>query len=155
MGVDLPPFQRLIDDHGGALYRFLYFAVGPFEAADCYQDTMTAALRAYPELKHSDNLRGWLFTIAQHKVIDAGRVLSRRALPFAEIPEQAAPAAPEGDDELWSAVKVLAPGQRDAVLYRFVGDFSYADISRTLGCSEAAARQRVKEGIANLRKAVG
>jgi RNA polymerase sigma factor (sigma-70 family) len=152
--VDLPPFQRLIDDHGGALYRFLYFSVGPFEAGDCYQDTMTAALRAYPDLTHVDNLRGWLFTIANRKVIDAGRGRRRRAVPVADVPEQPAPAAPEPDDALWSAVKELPPGQRDAVLFRFVGDLTFAEVGRTLDCSEAAARQRVHEGIAKLREAM-
>ncbi len=154
MSVHLPPFQRLIDDHGAALYRFLYFAVGPMDAADSYQDTLTAALGAYPNLKHADNLRGWLFTIAHRKVIDAARVKQRRPIPAARVPERAAPAAPEPDDELWASVQELPTGQREAVLFRFVGDLSYAEVGRTLGCSEAAARQRVKEGIAKLREAV-
>jgi RNA polymerase sigma factor (sigma-70 family) len=154
MGVELPPFQRLLDEHGAALYRFLYFAVGPVEAGDCYQDTLTAALRAYPELKHAENLRGWLFTIAHRKVIDSARVLQRLPVPVAELPEQPAAAPPETDEELWSAVQELPGGQRDAVLVRFVGDLSYAEVGRTLGCSEAAARQRVREGIAKLREAV-
>jgi RNA polymerase sigma factor (sigma-70 family) len=152
--VDLPPFQRLLDEHGGALYRFLYFSVGPFDAADCYQETMTAALRAYPDLKHADNLRGWLFTIANRKVIDAGRGAARRAVPVATLPERPAPEPPETDAELWSAVNQLPSGQRDAVLFRFVGDLSFAEVGRTLNCSEAAARQRVREGIAKLREAI-
>jgi RNA polymerase sigma factor (sigma-70 family) len=154
MSVELPPFQELLDDHGAALYRFLYFAVGPLDAGDCYQDTMTSALRAYPELKQADNLRGWLFAIAHRKVIDAGRGRQRRPVPVANVPERAVAADPGSDDELWGAVKALPPGQREAVLFRFVGDLSYAEVGRTLGCSEAAARQRVKEGIAKLREAV-
>ena len=152
--MDLPPFQRLIDEHSAALYRFLYFSVGPFDASDCYQETMVAALRTYPELKHGDNLRGWLFTIANHKVIDAGRGRQRRAIPVGDVPEQPAPEVAETDKSLWAAVKELPQGQRDAVLFRFVGDLSFADVGRTLGCTEAAARQRVKEGIAKLREAV-
>ena len=152
--MPLPPFQELVDDHGPALYRFLYFSVGPNEAGDCYQDTMVSALRAYPELKSSDNLRSWLFTIAHHKAIDTTRFAARRAMPIALVPDKPARAAEEPDDELWSAVKQLPDGQRDAVLFRFVGDLTYADVARTLGCSEAAARQRVREGIAKLREAV-
>jgi RNA polymerase sigma factor (sigma-70 family) len=154
--VKLPPFQRLVDEHGPALYRFLYFSLGPHDAADCYQETMTAAICAYPDLKHQDNLRSWLFTIAHRKAIDAGRLLQRRPVPMASVPEPAAAPAPtEPNDELWSAVADLPNGQRDAVLFRFVGDLSYAEVGRVLECSEAAARQRVKEGIAKLREVVG
>ncbi|HZN15472.1 MAG TPA: sigma-70 family RNA polymerase sigma factor [Acidimicrobiales bacterium] len=154
--MELPPFQRLLDEHGAALYRFLYFKVGPFDAGDCYQETMVSALRAYPDLKSADNLRAWLFTIAHNKVIDRGRSSQRRPVPVATIPEQPAAAVDVDvrDDELWSAVKKLPDGQRDAVLFRFVGDLTYADVGATLGCTEAAARQRVKEGIAKLREAV-
>lgn len=153
--MNLPPFQRLVDDHGPALYRFLYFSLGPHDAADCYQDTMTAAICGYPDLKHDTNLRSWLFTIAHNKLIDAGRAVQRRPVPVARVPERRTAPAPEvPDDELWSAVSDLPNGQRDAVLFRFVGDLSYAEVGRVLGCSEAAARQRVKEGIAKLREVV-
>jgi RNA polymerase sigma factor (sigma-70 family) len=155
MSVALPPFPELVDEHGASLYRFLYFSVGPNDAGDCYQDTMVSALRAYPELKSADNLRSWLFTIAHHKAVDTGRFAARRAMPVALVPEEAVDANHHhADEELWSAVKELPDGQRDAVLFRFVGDLTYADVARTLGCTEAAARQRVKEGIAKLRKAV-
>lgn len=154
MSVQLPPFQRLIDDYGGALYRFLFFAVGPIDAADCYQDTMVAALRAYPSVTHSDNLRGWLFTIAHHKVIDATRSTKRRPVVVEHVPEPTPIADAESDDELWGAVQELPDGQRDAVLFRFAGDLSYAEIAKTLDCSEPAARQRVRAGIAKLREVV-
>jgi RNA polymerase sigma factor (sigma-70 family) len=152
--VTLPPFQKLVDEHGAALYRFLYFSLGPHDAADCYQDTMAAAICAYPKLKHQTNLRSWLFTIAHRKAVDSGRSLQRSAVPMAAVPERAAPAQRETDDELWAAVGDLPGGQRDAVLFRFVGDLSYAEVARVLGCSEGAARQRVKEGIAKLREVV-
>ena len=153
--MSLPPFQELVDEHGAALYRFLYFSVGPNDAGDCYQETMVSALRAYPELKRADNLRSWLFTIAHHKAIDSTRFASRRATPVALVPDKPVHTDDHHtDDELWSAVKELPDGQRDAVLFRFVGDLTYADVANTLGCSEAAARQRVREGIAKLREAV-
>ena len=153
--MKLPPFQRLVDDHGAALYRFLYFSLGPHDAADCYQDTMTAAICAYANLKHHTNLRSWLFTIAHNKLIDAGRAGQRRPVPVAHVPDRRAAPPPEvPDDELWSAVAELPNGQRDAVLFRFVGDLSYAEVGRVLECTEAAARQRVKEGIAKLREVI-
>ena len=50
MGV--PPFQRFVDDHGPAVHGFLTASVGRHEADDCWQETLIAALRAYPTLQH-------------------------------------------------------------------------------------------------------
>ena len=85
--MTLPPFQTLLDEHADDLYRFLVASVGPHDGADCFQETIVAALRAYPELRHAENLRGWLFTIAHRKVVDHARGVARRAIPVAEPPE--------------------------------------------------------------------
>ena len=70
MSVRLPPFQALVDAHAVELHRFLVGFVGPDEAEDCLQDTLIAALRAYPRLGHGDNLRAWLYTIARRKATE-------------------------------------------------------------------------------------
>src|SRR5687767_11975386 len=77
----LPPFQELLDEHGRDVLGFLVASVGPHDAEDCFQETFIAALRGYPKLKHADNLRSWLLTIAHRKAIDHHRAGSRRALP--------------------------------------------------------------------------
>ncbi|HEX3330403.1 MAG TPA: sigma-70 family RNA polymerase sigma factor, partial [Gaiellales bacterium] len=69
----LPPFQTLIDHHGREVHRYLAACVGPIDADDCWQDTMLAALRAYPGLRDDRNLRGWLLRIAARKVLDSHR----------------------------------------------------------------------------------
>ena len=53
-------------------------SIGPDLAEDCLQETFISALRAYPRLRHGENLRAWLYTIAHHKATDAVRRLSRR-----------------------------------------------------------------------------
>ena len=47
----------------------------------------------------------------------------------------------------------LPTKQRISLLHRFVNDLPYADIGRIVGCSEAAARQNVRAGLASLRGA--
>jgi len=146
----LPPFQALLDDHGRAIWRFLRASLGEHDAADCYQETVLAALRAYPDLRRVTNLKGWLFTIAHHKALDHHRRVARRRQSDREPPEQ--PMVDEPTDEsLWAAVHRLPPKQRAAVLHRFVADLPYADIATLLGCSEPAARQNVRAGLAALR----
>jgi RNA polymerase sigma factor (sigma-70 family) len=152
MAVTLPPFQSLLDEHAADLHRFLAASVGPHDGADCFQETVVSALRAYPGLRHADNLRGWLFTIAHRKVVDHARRRSRQAIPVAEPPEVGT-LDPDGlvDRDLWGAVRALPPKQRTAVVQRYLLDRPYAEVAAVIGCSEAAARQNVRAGLQRLR----
>src|SRR3954452_10610212 len=108
----LPPFQRFLDDHRDAVWRFLAASVGPHEADDCFQETFISALRAYPRLRPDSNLKGWVLTIAHRKALDHHRATRRRPLPVEEVPEQpVANGSPllDGQPELWHAVRDLPP----------------------------------------------
>ena len=151
----LPPFQLALDQHRDSLARFLAATVGPQEAEDCLQETLIAALRAYPRLRADSNVRAWLFTIARNKALDEHRARVRRPVPVAEAEPGSALAvavAEEGDEELWAAVRALPPKQRAAVVLRFVNDFSHREVARVLNCSEEAARRSLHEGLAKLRE---
>jgi RNA polymerase sigma factor (sigma-70 family) len=155
MGVKLPPFQALLDAHRADVYRFLVATVGPVEADDTFQETWIAALRAYPRLRRPDNLRAWLFRIAQNKAIDAHRARVRRAIPVASVPERATPpqaGAHDSEPELWARLRELPPKQRTAVFCRSVLGMSYAELALLLESSEDAARRNVHEGLKRLRE---
>ena len=149
----LPPFQRLLDDHGTDLHRFLTAMVGHVDADDCYQETCLAALRAYPNLRDAANLRSWLLTIGHHKAIDLLRTRGRLAIPMDELPERPAAAPREpADDGLWDTVRALPAKQRTALALRYVVDAAYAEVASVMGTSEDAARRNVHEGLKRLRK---
>jgi RNA polymerase sigma factor (sigma-70 family) len=151
--VDLPPFQRLLDEHSADLHRFCVALAGRDHGPDCFQETVIAALRGYTGLRSSENLRGWLFTIAHHKVLDHHRATGRRPVPVADHPE--APVTQDlGDGDLWAAVGRLPDKQRGAIALRYLADLPYAEIARRLDCTEAAARQNVRAGLAGLRQEV-
>src|SRR3954453_8658550 len=116
--MSLPPFQLALDQHRDSLARFLAATVGPQEADDCLQETLIAALRAYPRLREGSNVRAWLFTIARNKALDEHRARVRRPVPVAETSESgsAVALADEPDEELWWAVRSLPPKQRAAVV---------------------------------------
>jgi RNA polymerase sigma factor (sigma-70 family) len=150
--VALPPFQAFLDSHRADVYRFLVAAVGPVEADDCFQETFMSALRSYNRLRPNSNLRAWVLTIAHRKALDHFRAKGRRAVPVEDVPEVAVPPSPDGEPELWRAVRELPAKQRAAVLHRYVNDLAYADIAAIIGCSEDAARQNVRAGLARLRE---
>jgi RNA polymerase sigma factor (sigma-70 family) len=150
----LPPFQRFLDTHSDAVWRFLLRSVGPGEADDCFQETFIAALRAYPRLTDDSNLRAWVLTIAHRKALDAHRARARRPMPVAEVAdslEAVAPSPAARDRELWEAVHRLPARQRSAVVLRYLADLPHRDIAAAIGCSEAAARRSLHEGLSKLR----
>ena len=152
--VHLPPFQRLVDDHAAELHRFLVACVGGDDAEDCLQETYLSALRAYPLLRSADNLRAWLYLIAQRKATDLIRRRQRHPVSDLDgVPEarMSAPAEQPPDDGLWGAVRRLPGKQRSALVHRFVFDLAYRDVAERMGVSEEAARQNVSAGLRRLR----
>jgi RNA polymerase sigma factor (sigma-70 family) len=150
--VGLPPFQRFLEEHADAVYRFAVASVGRGEAEDVFQETFLAALRAYPRLLPASNLRSWVLTIAHRKALDTHRSRRRRPEPVDEVPEQAARFEDDGDPGVWRRVRGLPPKQREAVVLRFVGDLPYHDVARTMGTTEVAARQNVRLALRRLRE---
>jgi RNA polymerase sigma factor (sigma-70 family) len=147
----LPPFQELLDRHGRDVYRVCVAVAGPTHADDCYQETMLAALSAYPQLRDPELARSWLLTIASRKAVDVHRARRREAVPVAEPDPGAAPEHDAPDGELWAQVRELPDKQRLAVAYRFVADLAYREIGAAMGTSEEAARRNVFEGLQRLR----
>ncbi|MGH2462260.1 MAG: RNA polymerase sigma factor [Candidatus Limnocylindria bacterium] len=156
--MSLPPFQRLVDDHATELHRFLVGCVGADLAEDCLQETLISALRAYPRLRHGDNLRAWLYTIAHRKATDAARLRARRprTVPLNGMgpSEPRTRPVPLPDDGLWAAVRELPARQREAVVHRYVLDLDYRQIAERTGTSPEAARQNVSAGLRRLRAEV-
>jgi RNA polymerase sigma factor (sigma-70 family) len=151
-----PPFQRLLDEHAGAVYRLLAVEVGREHADDCFQETFLAALNAYPP-RHAENLKAWLLTIAHRKAIDHHRARGRAPIPMDELPESSAAPEPNGADdldltgELWERVRELPETQRAVVALRHLADLPYDEVAAVLGASPVAVRQRHTKAMTTLR----
>lgn len=133
---------------------FLRGMLPPEDVDDALQETMLAALRAYPGFD-GRNPRAWILTIARRKAIDEHRARARRPGELAE-PDSLAASAVDGDDrdpELWARVAELPPKQRAAIVLRFALDLRYREVGIALDCSEAAARRSVHEAVRTLRAA--
>lgn len=156
--VPLPPFGALVEAHATAVARFLRGMLGPDDVEDALQETLLAALRAYPRFDGT-NPRAWLLTIARRKAIDEGRASRRRPGRLAEPdvhPGDGFERAGDGLERaaIWEAVGRLPERQRAAVVLRFALDLPYREIGAAMGCSEEAARRSVHEAMKSLRKTV-
>lgn len=176
----LPPFERVVAEHGTTVLRVCRAVVGPDDAEDAWSETFLAALTAYPRLRAGSDVRAWLVTIAHRKAIDRVRAAQRAPVPAGDVLDGGGldsargssvrhssvrgsdgpqghsalgiPSAP--DTALWAAVAALPPKQRGAVAYHHVAGLPYADVAQLLGTSEAAARRAAADGIAALRATV-
>ena len=156
----LPPFDRVVRQHGPVVLRVCRAVLGSSaDADDAWQETFLAALRAYPHLDPQTNLQAWLVTVARSKTIDVIRA-RRRAVPVGNVPEELDPsaldpaAAAEARD-LRAAVAALPERQRWAVALHHLGGLTYAQVAELVGGTEDAARRAGADGVAALRRTGG
>jgi RNA polymerase sigma factor (sigma-70 family) len=154
----MSPFEQVIAEHGAVVMRVCRALLGPVDAEDAWSETFLAALEAYPRLRPDSHVRGWLVTIAHRKAIDQARATARSPVPTPDLPERpdtrSGPPELTGDrnHELWAALLALPLKQRAAVAYHYLAGLPYAEVGALLDSSEAAARRRAADGLANLRK---
>src|SRR5690349_23696831 len=119
------PFEAVVAAHAGTVLRVCRALLGNAEAEDAWSETFLAALRGYPELPADANVEAWLVTIAHRKAIDVTRARARRAVPTDNVPETAAHADPDRDDDLAEALARLPAKQKQAVAYHYLAGLPY------------------------------
>jgi RNA polymerase sigma factor (sigma-70 family) len=106
--------------------------------------------------------RAWVFTIVQHRLIDAKRYQARRPVDLvAEPPEPDRPVADEtaeaalaqiGAEEIRSAIDTLSPDQRQVLTMRVLGDLTVDEVAKTLGKRPGAIKALQRRGLAAVRR---
>ena len=161
--MTLPPFQHLVDAHWRDVARLAHALAGPVDGDDVAQQAWTQALAAYPQLRSTSNLRGWLLTITHRCAMDVHRSRGRRAVPaqdvamIGEASGRALVGGPEDDrpdESLWSHVADLPVRQRHAVVLKYVVDLDHPSIATALGTTPTMSRRLVSDGLAALRLAI-
>ena len=147
--VTLPPFWSLVEAHGDELLAHARRMAGDTHAEDVLQDALLRALRAYPQLRHAEHLRAWLYRVTTTTALDHHRARRREVLT--EDPPAAVSEPEFYDDAFESLIDALPNGTQAALRLRFVDDLDYDGIAARLGCSATAARQRVSTAIRTLR----
>lgn len=151
--TDPSTFGELLERHEREIFAYALRLTGDRDDADdVHQETFLAAFRGWPPPRRGQE-RAWLYRIATNKVIDR----ARRAKRLVRLDDLRL-AAPERDGtslaDLAAAIRVLPPGQRAAFVLRKLQGLGYAEVARTLDCSEEAARSRVAEATKKVREAM-
>jgi RNA polymerase sigma-70 factor (ECF subfamily) len=166
-GGDETAFACLFRDVQPALLRYLQ-VIAP-EAEDVASDTWLQVVRGLPDFRGGEeSFRAWLFTIARHRAVDAGRARSRRPdLPMdglAAAEHQTSPDAAEAALEAISTRAVLAlvaalpRDHAEIIMLRVVAGLEAADVARIVGKSPGAVRvtaHRALRRLADLAERMG
>jgi RNA polymerase sigma factor (sigma-70 family) len=108
------------------------------------------------------SFRSWVFTIAHHRMIDAGRRRARRPVePVAEPPEPRATPVDHASEEALARISAeevhevlaaLSESQRAVLLLRVIGDLSVEEVSSAIGKRPGAVKQLQRRGLAAVER---
>ena len=142
------------------LYVYVFELVREEQPAlDLVQEAFIAATRHIGGLREDRKFGSWLFGIAHQKCIQHWR--KRREILFDEIPEPTEDFEDGPDDllirreqeaEFMNLLDQLPVPQRSALLLRFVGDFSLAEIARITDSQVGTVKSRLHFAKRSLRK---
>lgn len=143
-----------------ALLRYLR-AVDPDAAEDVASDTWLEVTRRLDRFSGGErDFRGWLFTIARHRLIDTRRRAARhRTAPVAWLPDR-----PGGDDPAADVildlstraslrlVSELPPEQAEAVRLRVMAGLGTGEVAQIMGKEPGNVRVLSHRGLKNLAR---
>jgi RNA polymerase sigma factor (sigma-70 family) len=105
--------------------------------------------------------RGWVFTIAHHRLIDARRHAARRPVELSSEPPEPLGRADDAADEalarigletVQSVLGALSEDQRAVLLLRVVGDLSIEEVAKAIGKRPGAVKALQRRGLAAIRR---
>jgi RNA polymerase sigma-70 factor (ECF subfamily) len=152
-------FERLVLEHGAALYRSARWLCGdPQVAEDLVQETFARAWRAFDALRETRAARAWLFVTLRR---EHARLHERQRPQGDGTPlESILSPHPGLDDrpEAWAlrrALSALAVEYRDPLLLQVLGGFSCDEIGVALELSPQTVATRLFRARRRLRAALG
>ena len=152
-------FMRFYDAFAEALFRHCYFRVSERERAkDLVQETFTRTWEYLSRGKEVENMRAFLYRVANNLIIDESR--RKKALSLDELsetgfdpPDRSLPIAVTTEiREALALVHRLDEKHRDLIIMRYVDDLGPKEIAEIIGESENVVSVRLHRAVARLRK---
>jgi RNA polymerase sigma-70 factor (ECF subfamily) len=154
-------FSDLFRDLQPMLLRYLQ-AQAPTRGEDVSSDVWLEIARGIDRFQGDEQgFRGWVFTIARHKLVDAIRHDTRRPtvplttehLDIRTVPDIATAYEDSyAAGTLVAAVRRLPPDQAEAILLRVLAGLDVAHVGQLLGKSPGAVRVLTHRGLRRLSK---
>lgn len=159
----------LVAKYETALFTFLLRVLGQRELArDMCQEAFLKAFKGLPGFRVGSPFKPWLYRVALNTARSHQRRPFRRELGMDLVPEPSASMDATGvrapisahtrledraqNDAVLAALAALPEDHREAVVLRFVEDFSYEQMADVLGVGVSALKMRVHRGLQRLRE---
>lgn len=159
MALSQPQFDRLVADHGPALYRTAYRLVGDrHEAEDLVQETYRCLWKSRWTFRSGEGDRAWLMAVLHRRVIDRWRRhgpdapavgferMAGRAVAVWETTDDAY------SDPMQQALSRLPVKLREALLLVVVGELTHQETADLLKVPLGTVLSRVSRARQQLRK---
>ena len=143
--------KQLYDEHNGAVRAYCLRRIESADVPDAVADVFAVAWRRLDDIPEGDSLP-WLYGVARRVAADYTRSRNRRARLVARIsgfragvPREPEPQVIQRDEyhQVHEALAMLREKDREILLLAAWEELSHAEIARILGCSPAAAAQRL------------
>jgi len=153
-------FIALYDEMADQLFRHCYFKVSNRELAlDLVQETFSRTWEYIASGKQVNNIKGFLFKVANNLIIDEYR---KKKVVSLETLQETGFDAPVNDhkktifnvevDTVLAQVNKLDDKYKEVILMRYVKDYSPKEIASILGESENAVSVRINRGLKKVQE---
>lgn len=160
-GMDEREFLRCYEEWSDALFRHCYFRVFERERArELVQETFTRAWAYLSAGQRIENMRAFLYRVANNLIIDESR--KPRALSLDALHETDGFDPPGKDHlrigagasvrEVMKALARVAPEKRELIVLRHVNGFGPKEIAEITGDSENVISVRLHRAVQELRR---
>jgi RNA polymerase sigma-70 factor (ECF subfamily) len=156
-------FARLFHDVQPALLRYLA-VMAPEAAEDVAAETWLQVVVGLAGFRGSEEaFRGWLFTIARHRAVDAGRSRARRRTVSLSASHAESEVAPDTADvaleristqAVMALISALPPDQAEIIMLRVVAGLNTRAVGLLVGKSPGAVRVAAHRGLRRLAATV-
>ncbi len=158
MALSLADFNRMVDEHGAAMYRMAYRMVGDrHDAEDLAQETFRSAWKSRGNFRSGGGERAWLAAILRRRVVDHWRrgknpiaLGGDTTIEIARPPVD--PTRDELSDEMQRALDQLPDPLRETLLLVVVGELTHQETADLLEVPLGTVLSRVSRARQRLRE---
>jgi RNA polymerase sigma-70 factor (ECF subfamily) len=166
-----PPFEEIVEMYDRRLYNVLCAFTGDQdEALDIAQETFISAYKAYGKFRGDADPFTWLYRIGINLFRKRYGRKKRRESLWAKQMEEEPPKvidthtpvddleATERSRLVRQAISKLPEKQREAVIFKYLNDYSYEEIAELAGCSIGTVKSRLsraKRALAEILEGMG
>ncbi len=157
---DKEAFRALAEAHERTLFGIAYLMTRDRDrSSEAVQETLLKMWKHLPSFR-GENLKPWLSRILVNEVKQQGRTKRAEVMPIEAVDDRIATGEDvENDaerDEIFGTVRravgSLPEQQREAVVLRYFGDLTLAEVAVAMGCRQGTVKSRLSRALDRLER---